>query len=126
MCFSFSELQKHDLVKVLHKLNLSCSWLRNVLSWILFFLIKLLISFFFFYITFSTTYKILLLSLELNLEKTSFYEVMFLLNRARLFHMANFPVFCLVLFVVPSNGLLLLHLRNCTVGQDSLLSRNAL
>lgn len=95
--FLFKKLKKHESVKLLHNLNLSCSSLRNIHSWSLFFF--QLSSLSVFYITFLTPCKILLLSLELNLAKT--YNLLFLLSRARFLHMANFPVFCLAFCVVP-------------------------
>lgn len=67
--FLFNKLHKHESVELLHKLNLSCSSLRNVLSWSCFFFFQVS-SLSVFYITFLTPCKILLLPLELNLANT--------------------------------------------------------
>lgn len=66
--FPFKKLHKCESAELLHKLNLGCSSLRNVLSWRIFFFQVSSLSVF--YITFSTPCKILLLSLELNLANT--------------------------------------------------------
>lgn len=120
----FKKLQKHESVELLHKLNWSYSSLRNVLSWSLFFFFPIKLFICFLYCIFNTWQNITAFAGD-KLSK-DFYNLLFLLSRARFLHMANFPVFCLVFCVVPRCMGFYCFTSETAVGQASLLPRNAL